>query len=225
VSHWSTLTLMRPHRLLATVGISVTLATACTFSLNCPSAVASPALPPLAPSPAMPHAGPPTAGSASPVPAGLFSTGTTARWSWPLTGSHEVMKPYAAPQTAYGRGHRGIDLAAAAGDVVYAPADAEVSFAGEVVDRPLVSLVHDGDRISSLEPVTPLVSVGQRVRAGTAVGVVADGGHCGGACVHVGVRLHGRYVSPLLYLESVPRAVLLPVAPARDTRSAAQARG
>jgi hypothetical protein len=43
------------------------------------------------------------------------------------------------------------------------------------------------------------------------VGTVATGGHCEGSCIHFGVRLHGEYVSPLLYLAGVPRAVLLPL--------------
>jgi murein DD-endopeptidase MepM/ murein hydrolase activator NlpD len=63
--------------------------------------------------------------------------------------------------------------------------------------------------ITTLEPVDALVVAGDRVRAGQAIGVVATGGHCLSGCLHLGVRVHGRYVSPMLFLGNVPRAVLL----------------
>lgn len=132
-------------------------------------------------------------------------------WGWPLAPPHTVTRSFLAPATSYAHGHRGIDLAARAGDPVFAPADGVVSFAGVVVDRPLLSVAHAGDLVSSVEPVDALVTPGQHVTAGQRIGLVGAGGHCAGACIHFGVRLHGRYVSPLLYLGGVPRAVLLPL--------------
>ena len=66
-------------------------------------------------------------------------------WDWPVGPPHAIVRPYAAPATVYGPGHRGVDLAAGAGAVVGAPADGVVHFAGFVVDRPLLSIEH-GDR-------------------------------------------------------------------------------
>jgi murein DD-endopeptidase MepM/ murein hydrolase activator NlpD len=132
-------------------------------------------------------------------------------WKWPVGPPHSVSRPFEAPPTRFAAGHRGIDITTAPGLRVYAPAPGVVSFAGVVVDRPLLSIAHPGDLVSSLEPVQPAVTPGERVSAGQLVGVVASGGHCAAGCLHFGVRLHGQYVSPILMLGSIPRAVLMPL--------------
>jgi murein DD-endopeptidase MepM/ murein hydrolase activator NlpD len=137
-----------------------------------------------------------------------------ARWSWPVGPPHTLLHAFAAPATPYGAGHRGIDVGARPGTPVRAPADGVVSFAGVVVDRPLVSILHSDGLVSSVEPVTGFVSAGDRVSAGQVVGAVASGAHCSERCLHFGVRLHGQYISPLLVLGGVDRAVLLPAAAA-----------
>ncbi|MFC6355256.1 M23 family metallopeptidase [Luethyella okanaganae] len=141
-------------------------------------------------------------------------TGARARagtWLWPLAPPHPIVRPFEAPETLYSAGHRGIDLPATAGTAVFAPADGVVFFAGTVVDRPVLSLSHPGELLSSYEPLDASVREGERVVAGQQIGVVASGGHCADGCLHFGVRLRGRYVSPLLYLGGVPRAILLPM--------------
>ena len=87
-----------------------------------------------------------------------------------------------------------------------------VHFAGVVVDRPLVT-IRSGALLVTVEPVDPAVSEGDRVEVGEAIGTLMPG-HCPRACVHLGVRLAGEYVSPLLYLGGLQRAVLLPLEPA-----------
>jgi murein DD-endopeptidase MepM/ murein hydrolase activator NlpD len=139
--------------------------------------------------------------SASPVPAGA--------WGWPVAGAPVVVRDYAAPATRYGAGHRGLDLAAAAGSEVLAPAAGVVAFAGPVAGRPVVAIDHAGGYRSSLEPVESSLPVGTAVQKGQPVGSVAAGGHCGG-CVHLGVRLHGEYLDPRSLIVGIPRAVLLP---------------
>ncbi len=137
----------------------------------------------------------------------------SGNWAWPLSPRSEVTRGFVAPPTRYGAGHRGIDLHTSPGQEVRAPSAGVVSFAGSVAGRPVVSLAHPGDLISSFEPVFPAVSVEESVAEGTIIGTMASGGHCEAGCLHVGVRLHGQYVSPLLYLAGdVPRAILLPLA-------------
>jgi murein DD-endopeptidase MepM/ murein hydrolase activator NlpD len=155
---------------------------------------------------------------ASPVPAASveppMGVATAANgWRWPLPEPHRLIAPFVAPASPYAAGHRGIDLAAQAGDAVLAPHDGVVSFAGVVVDRPVLSITQADDVIATVEPVLALVSVGDRVLAGQEIGTVASGGHCPPGCLHLGIRLHGQYVSPLLYLGGVQRAVLLPAGP------------
>ena len=134
----------------------------------------------------------------------------TSRWSWPIAPPHTIERPFVAPATLYGAGHRGIDIAAAADAVVVAPDDGVVFFVGVVVDRPVLSITHAGGVVSSYEPLVSGLEVGAAVRRGDPIGTVIVG-HCTAACLHLGARLHGQYVSPLNYLAAIRRAVLLPV--------------
>ncbi len=137
----------------------------------------------------------------------------TPVWQWPVDPPRSVVRPYVAPATPYSAGHRGVDLRATDGGTVYAPADGVVHFSGIVVDRPVLSIRHPGGLISSYEPVESALASGTAVRRGEVVGMVLAA-HCvPAACVHMGVRLDGEYVSPLLYLGDVPRSVLLPTRP------------
>jgi murein DD-endopeptidase MepM/ murein hydrolase activator NlpD len=119
------------------------------------------------------------------------------------------VKPFIAPETRYAAGHRGIDIAAPVGSPVLAPSDGVVSFAGFVVDRPVLSVRHPGGLVSSYEPVATALVEGASIHRGEVIGVVVAG-HCAAACLHFGVRLDGEYVSPLNYLGGIPRSVLLP---------------
>lgn len=135
-----------------------------------------------------------------------------AAWAWPVAAPHPVVRPYVAPATPYSAGHRGIDIAAPVGAEVRAPADGVVHFAGVVVDRPVLSIEHPGGVLSSYEPVTTELAAGDPVRRGQIVGRIVAGAHCGGdPCLHLGVRIDGTYVSPLLFLGGVPRAILYPM--------------
>jgi murein DD-endopeptidase MepM/ murein hydrolase activator NlpD len=132
-------------------------------------------------------------------------------WSWPVPAPHLVVRPYLAPATPYGAGHRGVDLEAPVGTPVTAPDDGTVLFAGRVVDRGVLSLDHGTVR-SSFEPVRPVVHVGEHVTRGQVVAVVSAPGatHPAGV-LHLGARVRDGYVSPLLFLGGLRRAVLLPL--------------
>ncbi len=129
-------------------------------------------------------------------------------WAWPVAPPHEIVRPYVAPATPYGSGHRGIDVRAPGG-TVFAPAAGVVHFAGVVVDRPVLSIRHPGGLISSYEPVTSTLTAGTGVRRGEQIGSVVPG-HCASPCLHFGVRLDGEYVNPLRLLGGLPFSVLLP---------------
>jgi murein DD-endopeptidase MepM/ murein hydrolase activator NlpD len=131
-------------------------------------------------------------------------------WLWPVAGAHAVARPYLAPATPYSAGHRGVDLRAEEGAEVLAPADGVVRFAGWIVDRPVLSVTHAGGVVSSYEPVESALAEGDVVRRGDVLGTLVAG-HCREPCLHLGVRIDGQYVSPLLLLGGQPRAVLLPV--------------
>jgi len=128
-------------------------------------------------------------------------------WLWPVEVPRQIVRPFLAPATDYGAGHRGIDIAA--GTALLAPADGIVHFAGVVVDRPVLSIDHGGGVLSSFEAVSSELHKGDPVHRGDEIGTI-EPGHCSIDCVHVGVRVNGEYVSPLLYLGGLERSVLLP---------------
>lgn len=131
-------------------------------------------------------------------------------WAWPVPAPHSLAQPYIAPATPYAAGHRGIDIRAEAGVEVRAPDAGVVHFAGFVVDRPVISIRHPGGVISSFEPVEPLVATGDRVARGDVIGILLAG-HCASPCLHLGARIDGEYVNPLLFLGGLERAVLYPL--------------
>jgi len=131
-------------------------------------------------------------------------------WSWPVGPPHPVVRGFVAPEHPWSPGHRGIDVGARAGSPVTAPDDGVVHFAGVVVDRPVLSMRHADGVLSSLEPVESELSAGDPVVRGQVVGTVRPG-HCtDGECVHLGARVDGEYVSPLLMLGLGRPSVLLP---------------
>lgn len=138
------------------------------------------------------------------------SVSEDAQWLWPVDGARQVVQPYRAPAHAYGAGHRGVDLAAPVGAVVRAPAPGVVAFQGTVVDRPLLTIEHEGGLVSTFEPLQSSLRPGDPVSAGDEIGVVAVGGHAAPGTLHLGVRLDGAYINPLILFGDVPRAVLLP---------------
>lgn len=129
-------------------------------------------------------------------------------WEPPLGHPLRIAEAYSLPNGPYRAGHRGVDLPAEPGAAVRAPASGTVSFVGTVVDRPVVSIRVDARTVVSLEPVSSGLSEGEAVGRAERIGEVASGGHCGGGCLHLGVRVDGAYVNPLRFLR--PRPVLLP---------------
>jgi murein DD-endopeptidase MepM/ murein hydrolase activator NlpD len=132
-------------------------------------------------------------------------------WGWPLLGSPPVTRVFEPPPTPYAAGHRGVDLAGAAGTPVLAAGAGVVAFAGLVAGRPVVSVVHPGGLRTTYEPVQPTVASGQAVAGGTPLGLLVPG-HAGctaEACLHWGLRRGDRYLDPLSLLRP-PRVRLLP---------------
>jgi len=120
-----------------------------------------------------------------------------------------VTRRFDPPDTDYGPGHRGVDLAAGAGTPVLAAGDGTVAYAGMLAGRGVVSVVH-GELRTTYEPLSPLVRPGQRVNAGDVLGRLTAGhpGCPAAACLHWGL-LHGRtYRDPLTLLGRGPVRLL-----------------
>lgn len=149
-------------------------------------------------------------GSSSAPAAALDDRSEWPTWEWPLQTGRAVDVPYRAPAHEYGAGHRGIDIPAALGVAVYAPADGVVAFRGRVVDRALLTIEHSDGLVTTFEPLLSDLNAGDDVSAGQEIGVVDIGGHASPGSLHLGVRSNGAYINPLLLFGEVPRAILLP---------------
>lgn len=140
------------------------------------------------------------------APAGADS----ARLDWPLRPPPAVVRGFDAPDPDWHRGHRGVDLAGAPGQAVYAARDGVVVFAGRLAGRPVVSVQHPGGLRTSYEPVEAVVRAGDRVAAGSALGALRAGhpGCPAPACLHWGAMWgpasRADYVDPLDLLASTP---------------------
>lgn len=162
---------------------------------------------------AIPH----SAGTNSAVPQRNSATtaaaaGAAPSWQWPLAPRPSVLRGFDPPPKPWLSGHRGVDLGlGTAGTPVMSPAAGTVSFAGVVVDRPVITIDHGGGLRSSFEPVDSTLAVGEAVAAGQVVGTVLPG-HCPAAqCLHWGVRDGEEYVNPLQFVLDLRPSVLLPL--------------
>lgn len=149
-------------------------------------------------------------------PAGSGGAGAplSARWLWPLEPRPPVVRPYRAPLTTYGAGHRGLDLGAPLDATVRAVEAGVVTHAGLVGGRSTVTVTHVDGLRSTYEPLTLTVVRGARIETGDVLGTLdAGSGHCRGqGCLHLGARRGDAYLDPLPLLVA-GRLALLPVGP------------
>ncbi|MGV9246920.1 peptidoglycan DD-metalloendopeptidase family protein [Streptomyces sp. NPDC003710] len=143
-----------------------------------------------------------------PAPAGTpvpdRTTPAVARL-WPVGVHPTVVRGWEPPATPYGPGHRGVDLAAAPGDLVRTVAAGRVTFAGRVAGRGVVSveLAETGapPLRTTYEPVRASVRTGDTVRPGEVLGALEPPtAHCAGPCLHWGLRRGETYLNPLSLL-------------------------
>ena len=122
------------------------------------------------------------------------------RWRWPVHVRTPVLRPFVAPASTWGAGHRGLDVATVAGASVLAVEGGRVSHAGVIAGRGTVSVEHPDGLVSTYEPVTATVRIGDVLAVGDTLGLVEPGtaaSHCGArACLHLGARRGEGYVDP-----------------------------
>jgi murein DD-endopeptidase MepM/ murein hydrolase activator NlpD len=134
-----------------------------------------------------------------PVPVGV----------WPLQPQPEVVRAFDPPDTPFGAGHRGVDLAGSVAQPVLAALAGRVSFAGPLAGRGVVVVDHGATR-TTYEPVAAEVAVGQPVPRGGRLGTLQlAGSHCfPRACLHWGWRRGDTYLDPLLLVGGGPIRLL-----------------
>jgi murein DD-endopeptidase MepM/ murein hydrolase activator NlpD len=137
------------------------------------------------------------------APAAVGPARAAGDWSWPVVGP--VIRAFDPPDTPFGSGHRGIDIAVSLGSPVRAADAGVVTFAGPVGGRLFLTIDHGAGLESRYSFLSALgarrgdvVSLGQVIaRSGT--------GHAGDVVpnLHFGVLLDDVYVDPLDYLGPV----------------------
>ena len=144
---------------------------------------------------------------------GSAATSAAGGWMWPVVGP--VIQAFDPPETPYGSGHRGIDIAAQVGTTIVAPADGTVTFAGPIGGYLFVTIDHGGGLSSTYSWLSAkLVRKGDRVLQGQPI-ALTGWGHPGAPIphLHLGVKLDGAYVDPLSYLGPVSLASFVRLAP------------
>ncbi|QWC86719.1 M23 family metallopeptidase [Nocardioidaceae bacterium] len=120
------------------------------------------------------------------------------------------MTAFDPPSSLFGAGHRGVDLAGAAGQPVLAPLAGTVTTAGSIAGTPVVVVSH-GETRTTYQPVRAAVAVGEDVTPGQVIGhLSAEGSHCPpGVCLHWGLKRDEEYLDPMDLL-GARRVRLLP---------------
>jgi murein DD-endopeptidase MepM/ murein hydrolase activator NlpD len=156
----------------------------------------------------------PASGAPPEVTVGRGAEGTTGvapadQAVWPLDPRPEVLTGFDPPTSAWGAGHRGVDLAASVGQPVRAARGGTISYAGRLAGRGVVVVTHGATR-TTYEPVSATVSVGERVATGARLGrVELFGSHCfPRACLHWGLLEGERYLDPLTLVGAGPIRLL-----------------
>jgi murein DD-endopeptidase MepM/ murein hydrolase activator NlpD len=124
-------------------------------------------------------------------------------WAWPVVGP--VIRGFDPPDSPFGSGHRGIDIAAGVASPVRAPAAGRVSFAGPVGGRLFLTIDHGGGLESTYSWLDTLIARrGDVVTRGQLIGRSGTG-HAGAGVphLHFGVKSLDVYVDPLDYLGPV----------------------
>lgn len=155
----------------------------------------------LTPSPAAP-----SAAAARPTP---YDEPVAAAGQWPLRPRPDVVRRFDPPDSPWGSGHRGVDLAGRPDQAVRAALPGHVTFAGLLAGRGVVVVDHGGTR-TTYEPVAAGVAVGGVVAAGDRLGALSPvGSHCAPfACLHWGWLRGDVYLDPLLLVGAGPVRLL-----------------
>lgn len=158
------------------------------------------------------------AGGSAPAGAGRVDTDPVG--VWPLRPQPEVVDGFDPPDTPYGRGHRGVDLAGRPGQTVRSALPGTVSWTGRLAGVGIVVVDHGPTR-TTYQPVRDPPPRGTSVAAGGRIGVLdLAGSHCfPRACLHWGWLRGEVYLDPLELVGLRPVRLLPLLAGSASTRS------
>ena len=164
---------------------AVALALAATLGASTPSAAGGSTRAQALPVPASPTSAP-----------ALPASGESGDWRLPLAGRPEAVRGFDPPDSKWGQGHRGVDLLGTAGQQVRAAGGGEVTYAGLLAGRGVVTVSH-GDVRTTYEPLDVSVGVGTTVHAGSVIGASplrTVTAHHGSACTGASSEVSGTWI-------------------------------
>jgi murein DD-endopeptidase MepM/ murein hydrolase activator NlpD len=143
---------------------------------------------------------------------GAIATAPSTTWTLPLVG--EMSQPFGPTTfgmeparlyqgTYYAHFHDGVDILAAAGTPIVAPARGRVVFVGQMMDgAEVVVLAHDNGLVSlyahlQMGPLAPSIKAGDIVQAGDRIGAVGLTGMTTGYHLHWAVYQGGLPIDPM----------------------------
>lgn len=138
--------------------------------------------------------------------------GCVAAWKWPLKARSKsgqiVIAEFDNPVEPWLPGHRGVDLAADLGAPIVAPSQGQLSFAGVVAGKQVVSLRIDNFTVT-FEPAVTGLKADTVVESGQEFArFEGHSDHCDGRCLHWGVKTAQQtYMNPLSKVK--PRKIIL----------------
>jgi murein DD-endopeptidase MepM/ murein hydrolase activator NlpD len=122
---------------------------------------------------------------------------------WPVRGPvNSEFGVRSSPWSALGEFHSGVDIGAALGTPVLAPASGIVSFAGLQGDYGLTLIIDHGNEIRSLYAHLSRLDVvpDQKIEPGQVVAQTGSTGRSSGPHLHYEIQLQGRAVNPRTFL-------------------------
>lgn len=150
-----------------------------------------------------------------PLPLAAAELPAPGAWLRPVPGA--VARPFVAPLSRYGPGHRGADLVAPPGTPVRAANAGEVSFAGSVAGSLHVVIAHAGGlRTSYSFLATVAVRRGQRIARGEVIGTAGGGVDDHAGVLHLGLRVGDRYVDPMVLFSPADLTRLIRLVPVEE---------
>jgi hypothetical protein len=141
------------------------------------------------------------------------ASAASSAWTRPVPGA--VVRPFVAPTTPYGPGHRGVNFAAPNGTPVRAAGAGRVVFAGYVAGGLHVTVAHKGGiRTTYSFLLRAVVHTSQTVNAGTVIGFSGGVGPDDPENeLHFSVRIGDDYIDPMRLFTDVDLTKVVRLAP------------
>ena len=129
-------------------------------------------------------------------------------WLIPVTAPALLVRDFEQSLNRYAKGHRGLDYSVTQNQPLFAPANGQLAFSGQVGGKPVVAIAHDSGFKTAFEPACSDVPLGTPLIAGEPFARACPWSgyksHCAPwFCLHFSLRHNGEYLSPLALIGGI----------------------